>query len=173
MSDEFVSMADYILGEIKAKLPRFDREIADAIHYEVEYSPQEWQLQATNTPKGYRLLGLYMRQPSPMITIFEESIDKLQAEFGGLYDATREVLTHELFQHGFGYDHTIDTEKTGALPASILEPVPCNCGITAPMFILPYALPYSCGHELHVSHGDPTLFRPYSESDCSICNAGR
>lgn len=114
---EYIKLADYILGELISHMPVIDQAIAKNVSYQVEYRAEPWHKLATGTPQDYTLLGMYEDGPQPKITIFEESIKHLQHMFGGLYAATKEALTHEIYQHAFGLDHTRETEAHGLIPA--------------------------------------------------------
>lgn len=114
---DYVQLADSILGEIKSNMPPIDRIIADNIQYEVEGDASDAAKDATGTPHDYTLLGMYQDEPTPKITIYESSIKSLAHLFGGVAAATKEALVHEIFQHGFGLDHTRETQARGVIPA--------------------------------------------------------
>lgn len=164
-SDEFVDIAKYTLDFIKSRLPDWEREVADSIVYDAEYRPNGWQYAATGTPPNYKLLGMYIQDPLPHIYLFEEPIVEMADTFGSIYDAVQATLVHELFQHGFGLDHTRETIEAGLTPASVLAAQPSACGCGGKGFILPYALPFSCGHEDTVPHGYAMIDDP----DCEVC----
>ncbi len=120
---EFVKEADYVLGEILAYMNMFDRAIADEAIYYVADKPSDWQLKATGTPGGYKLLGMYEYQPTHKITIFEDSIRWLATKMGSTYMAIRDILEHEIYQHALGLDHVKETIAEGLVPAYAL---PCG-----------------------------------------------
>lgn len=139
MADEdFIALADWTLGEIKASLPDYDRAIADAISYDVLYEAETGHKDATGTPHDWLLLGMYVPEPTPHITIFEQPIRKVAHKYTDLHAAIYDVLGHEIYQHGFGLDHTKETMQQGLIPAYAvdgegnehnqwLHPLACNC----------------------------------------------
>lgn len=140
-SDQFLSLTNTILNEIKSGLDPIRRHMADQTQWGVWDEPNEYFLKGTGTGPGYLLLGAYEDMQPPRISLFESSIQKVAGSMGGLAQAIRDTLTHEFWQHRLGLDHTRETLEMGMLPASV---VPASMAYgPADMIFQPCG---TCGH---------------------------
>ena len=120
-SPEFIDLVDYTLGEILSSMRPEDREFAQSAEYLVDYRAMPHHKSMTGTPQDYQLLGMYEWEPKPKITVFEESLTHMSYMFGGIYNAVKEALNHEIWQHLFDLDHTKETEELGYIPAFAVD----------------------------------------------------
>lgn len=113
-------MADQALSEIWSEMTPAEYAVTSNIKFDVQDTPAAWQYQATGTTPDQILLGLYIPDDQPRITIFEQSINRAKVWMGDLYNSIKAVLAHEIWQHGLGLDHTKETIAAGMIPACTL-----------------------------------------------------
>jgi hypothetical protein len=118
---EFLELTSVVLDDVLNAMSPEQAAIASQAEYEADFMPMPWHMAATGTPGDHNLLGMYMWEPSPKVIIFEESLKKMSASFGGLYNAVKEALVHEIYQHHFGLDHTKETVDLGYVPAFAVD----------------------------------------------------
>ena len=115
-SQEFIDEADRILGSILHNMTTFDRDSIQDVTFFVDNTPNQYHMQATGTPPDHILLGIY-EGDARSVTIFEQSLKAAAHVFGNLLNAIWQVLDHEIYQHALGWDHVLQTEELGLMPA--------------------------------------------------------
>lgn len=119
-SEEFNAKADYQLGKLLSEMTPPQAAWASQAEYLTKTAAEATDMNATGTPKGYVLLGMYQYEPHPRVTIFENSLKQKLDKFGTVDNAIYEALKHEIYQHHFGEDHTKEEAAHGHAPAYML-----------------------------------------------------
>ena len=128
-SPEFIETANAMLDEIFSEMYPPEYYVASDIAYFAEDEPKPQDYVATGTVPGSDiLLGMYTDEP-PTIRIYENSIEKAKSLWeGDTVTAVKAVLSHEIWQHGLGLDHTKETILNGFNPAFTLPHDTSWCG---------------------------------------------
>lgn len=121
-TEEFINAAAQALDQVKSGATDLDRAYMDQIHFQVSDSPTNADYQSTGAAQDTLLLAKYTWEPIPQITIYETSVETMAPGMGGLNQALKDVIWHEVYQHHFGMDHTKETIAAGMTPALWMSP---------------------------------------------------